>query len=111
MRVLQFLRKSFGAKPERVSISYQGDIQIDGKTVEVKSCMERIRVGKHWRTGKPSTRRGMFHFHGHEGNADFILFVLVRSDGKLRLSLHDRSEFSKLGEPFRVPYIQIFGEE
>lgn len=108
-QVLDFLESVFGQKPNRVSVSYQGDISIAGKIIEIKSCLERIR---HNNGCGVTTRRGQFHFGGHEHNADYILFVLVHLDGRLSFALHDTKDFPRIAEckVFKINYLRVFGE-
>lgn len=109
--VLKYIQSVFGEEPKRVSISFHGDIEVNGSIIEIKSCLEHNRIGKHWRTGKPTTRRGMFHFKGHEKASDYILFILIRDSGKMAFALYERQDFPNIGKPFRLPWIKIFGGE
>jgi hypothetical protein len=76
-RVHAYLESIFHKRPfNRVE---GADLEIDGVTIEVKSCRE-------WKKANPEhcngarRRRGHFTFHGTE-DADFVLFVLVFCDG------------------------------
>jgi hypothetical protein len=104
---LSFLQSIFNAVPERISMSYPGDIKIDGNVIEIKSAQETTIVKKHWRTGKPITRRGYFQFRGHE-KADYILFIGVRKGGELIYFIDEASKYD-LGKRFCIPWRKIFG--
>lgn len=97
--VLAFLEICFGAVPERVSMSYSGDIRIGGKVVEVKSCQEYI-VSTTVRGSK--RRRGRFHFSGGE-NADYVLFVLVGE--KLKFKLEHAAGYLGKGYKLHPKYV------
>ena len=98
--VLEFLEICFGATPERVSMSYSGDVRIGEKTVEIKSCQEWV---VQTRVAGSKRRRGRFAFEGHE-KADYVLFVLVGE--KLRFKLEKAEGY--LGKPRRVSYASVF---
>lgn len=106
--VLSFLRYCFsGSLPESVNVSFSGDVQIAGKSIEIKSCNEWNKS----RRSNGTRRRGRFNFKGHE-HADYILFVLIRGNGEMNYHLDDAWRYP-LGQRFQINWRTFFsdGEE
>lgn len=101
--VLKFLETCFGERPKHLSMSYHGDAEINGSTIEIKSCREWIKTS----TSNGTRRRGHFYFGGHE-KADYILFVLVHENGSLSFHLDSAEEYL-LGKKFKINHSKIFG--
>jgi hypothetical protein len=82
-RVLSYLEGIFQARP--INRDQGADLDIDGVTIEVKSCREWVKAHPKHCNGA-TRRRGYFQIHGTE-DADYFLFVLVLADGRHRYKL------------------------
>lgn len=104
--VHDYLRDLFGSDDLEM-LDVGADIRIADKFIELKSCNE-FNKDTYANGGR---RRGRYHF-GHPVNADFVVFLLIRENGRIeKRSIsadYVEKEILKCGLRTVIPYREIF---